>query len=99
MREKSLQATAEFAFGRYAFSRPLRKLPQKAQEGGIDLFCVRPGNSVRTSLDHGQASTFDELGGALSSGRKRNDAVVVAVNDEQGHVHTGQVLAEVFVPG
>src|SRR5215831_10382876 len=60
---------------------------------------MRPGDAVWASFHYHQSSPFDEFGGPLSRRRNRYDAIIVTVNHERGHIHAGQILAEVFVPG
>jgi TetR/AcrR family transcriptional regulator, transcriptional repressor for nem operon len=44
---------------------------------------VGPGDAVRASFDHNQASPFYELGRALSRCSNRNNTIIVAVNDQR----------------
>src|SRR5713101_1130312 len=74
-------------------------LTQEVQQFGVYFFRVRPGNAVWTVLHDQQARPFDELGGAQPCSRDGKDAVGITVNHQRGHIDTGQILAEVFVPG
>jgi hypothetical protein len=54
---------------------------------------------MRTALHHYLACSFDELRGAQSCRRDREDAVGIPLHHQRGDIDARQVLAEVFVPG
>jgi hypothetical protein len=77
--------------------------PEKAQQFGIDFFCVRPldavwVDTVWASFDHNQPSPFYEFGSALPCRPNGNDSVIISINDQCGDINAGQILPEVLVP-
>ena len=58
-------------------------LAEEAQEFRRHFLCVGPDDAVWAAFDDVQASAFDELGRALSRRRKRNNPIIIAVNDER----------------
>ena len=73
-------------------------LVKEAQQRGINLLCVGPGDAVWPSFHHQQASPFDQFGRTLSRRCKRNNTIVVAMDDQRGNIHAGQILPEVLMP-
>src|SRR6478672_8088624 len=59
---------------------------------GADLVLVRRAQTVRGALVDFQGCALDELGLELAGIGKRNDLVVVALNDERRYVELLQVL-------
>src|SRR5262245_25390011 len=72
---------------------------QEVQQLGSDFLCMRPWDAVWASFHHNQPRSFDEFGGPESRRRYRDDAIMITMNHERGHIHAGQILAEVFEPG
>src|SRR6202023_2694387 len=65
---------------------------------GVDLLGARPGDAVGSSLDLHVLDVLDHLD--LSPGRyiRRQDAIVIAVDDHGRQVVAGDVLAEILDP-
>src|SRR5580692_6086407 len=72
---------------------------KEVEQGGVDLVGMRPGDGVRAALDHDQADVFDQVRQAGGGLVQRQHLVRVSVDDEDGHVDLGQVVAEVGGPG
>ena len=52
---------------------------------------VGVGQGVTASLVDQQIRPGDQLGGPLAADRERHDLVVVAVHDQRGNVHLGEI--------
>src|SRR3984957_1803809 len=68
---------------------------EEAEQGGVDLGGVGPGDGVRAAFDHDELRVLDQGGEPFAGLGQGQDLVGVALDDEDGDVDLGQVVAEV----
>src|SRR5207302_635436 len=72
---------------------------EEFEEGLVDLFGVRPADVVWSALDLDELDVAHEAGETPAGGVDGEDAVLGALDHEQGNVDLRQVGAEVRQPG
>src|SRR5580693_1188376 len=86
----------------WAKARPRRhemgSAAQEAEQGGVDLVGVGPGDGVRAALDHDEVRVLDQARQAAGGLVQGQDLVGIAVDDQHGHVDLRQVVTEVSGP-
>src|SRR6185437_14195047 len=65
----------------------------------VDLVGVGPDDRVRAARDDGGAGVLQQRGKPLASGLVGQDAILVAVDDQDGDADRGEVAPEVFQAG
>jgi hypothetical protein len=71
---------------------------QEVQKGGVDHVGVSPGDVVGSAVDGDDGEVLDETGESLGGVGVGQDAVGVAVDEQDRHVDPGEVVAEVGQP-
>src|SRR5262245_34548806 len=69
--------------------------PQERQQVGVELILVGGGETMWRSWIHLQRRIGCNFHAELGRVGKRNDLVVIAVNDESGHVNLYEVFGEI----
>ena len=79
----------------FSVAQGLSSGPEKGEQVGIDLVFVCVGEAVRPARVDLQGRVPDEFGRSVGRSADRHDLVVVAMDDEGGHVKPQQILGEV----
>jgi hypothetical protein len=73
---------------------PLSRFDE-GEKVGVEFVLVRIGEAVRCAGIYNQPRAFDEFGGRTTRSINRDDLIVIAVDDERGHVKLFEVFSEV----
>ena len=65
----------------------------------VDLVGVGPDDRVRAARDDGGAGVLQQRGKPAAGGLVGQDAILVAVDDQDGDADLGQITPEVFQAG
>src|SRR5689334_17050841 len=77
----------------------LARVADEVEQCLVDLVGVGPDDRVWAASDDGGAGVLQQRGKPAAGGLVGQDAVLVAVNDQDGDADRGQIAAEVFQAG
>src|SRR5690348_14017808 len=77
----------------------LTRVADEVEQCLVDLIGVGPDDRVRAARDDGGAGVLQQRGKPAAGGLVGQNAVLVAVNDQDGDADRGQIAAEVFQAG
>src|SRR5579863_7959315 len=75
------------------------RVADEVEQGPVDLAGVGPDDGVRPARDDGEAGVVQQRGEPAAGGLMGQDAILVAVDDQDGDADRGQVRSEVFLAG
>src|SRR5690349_15762725 len=77
----------------------LARVADEVEQRLVDLIGVSPDDRVRAASDDGGAGVLQQRGKLAAGDLVGQDAILVAVNDQDGDADRGQIAAEVFQAG
>src|SRR5689334_20440487 len=77
----------------------LARVADEVEQCLVDLIGVGPDDRVRAASDDGGAGVLQQRGKLAAGDLVAQDAILVAVNDQDGDADRGQIAAEVFQAG